>query len=172
MPQAYPFPYRFQKDGSKIVDRRHPLYRVLHKQANRRQTAFEFREQFAASCLLTGNGYALKTIDNAGRVRELIPINPGQVTVEKLKSGRLRYVVRSETGTRVFTQDEILHLKYRSKDGVTGLSPITIARETIGLAQAQQAHEGAFYRNGTTPSGVLKMDGTLSDEALATLRTK
>ena len=157
-------PYKRQPDGSKITDAAHPLYDVLHDRANRVQTAFEFREQFVASCLLTGNAYALKVMDPRGAIRELIPIHPSMVTVEKLPNGRARYKVSSETGSKVYTQDDILHLRYRSKDGYVGLSPITIARETIGLAQAQQTHEAAFYKNGTTLSGALRHPHKLNAE--------
>ncbi|MCB1925734.1 MAG: phage portal protein [Gammaproteobacteria bacterium] len=150
-------PYRRQRDGSKLVDTSHPIYDVLHHQANEVQTAFEFREQFVASCLLTGNAYAVKVVDGRGNIVELRPVPPGQMAVEKLPNGRLRYKVSSESGTRVHVQDEILHLRYRSKDGYLGLSPITIARETIGLAQAQQTHESAFFRNGARFIGAFKM---------------
>ena len=163
-------PYRRQADGSKTIDQKHPLYTVLHDQANRVQTAFEFREQFVASCLLTGNAYALKVMNARGAIRELIPVHPSMVGVEKLKNGRARYKVSSETGTNVYTQDDILHLRYRSKDGYLGLSPITIARDTIGLAQAQQSHEGAFYRNGTTLSGALRHPHKLNDEQHARIK--
>jgi HK97 family phage portal protein len=163
-------PYKRNADGSKTVDERHPLYRVLHNQANSVQTAFEFREQFVAACLLTGNAYALKRMDAAGRVLELIPAHPSMVTVEKLRNGRARYKIASETGTTVHTQDEILHLRYRSKDGYVGLSPITIARETIGLALGQQQHEGAFYRNGTTLSGALRHPHKLTAEQHSRLK--
>jgi len=163
-------PYRILADGSKEVDTNHPLYTVLHDQANQVQTAFEFREQFAAACLLTGNAFAIKRVDSAGAVRELLPIPPHHVIVERLQNGRLRYKVAHESGTRVYTQDEILHLRYRSKDGGTGLSPISIARETIGIAQAQQQHEGTFYKNGTTLSGALEHPSKLTLEQITHIR--
>ncbi|MCB1454534.1 MAG: phage portal protein [Rhizobiaceae bacterium] len=163
-------PYRRRSDGSREIDTAHPLYRVLHDQANRVQTAFEFREQFVASCLLTGNGYALKVMDARGQINELIPIHPSMVSVEKLTNGRARYKVSGETGTTVYTQDDILHLRYRSKDGYVGLSPITIARETIGLAQAQQTHEAAFYKNGTTLSGAMTHPHKLTNEQAARIK--
>lgn len=153
-------PYRRLEDGDRIVDRDHPLYRVLGVQANAVQTAVEFREQLLASVLLTGNGYALKVIDGRGSVRELVPLHPGSVTPEKLSNGRVRYRVSwPNGGTEVLTQDEVLHVRYRSRDGYTGLSPITIARETLGIALAQQEHESTFYANGTRPSGVLTIPG-------------
>ena len=158
-------PYRKLEDGSREPDITHPLYDVLHNQANRVQTAFEFREQFIASALLTGNGYAKKIIDNHGAIVELLPLHPGHVNPIKLVNGRVRYEVSTDSGTERFTQDEILHLRYRSKDGFTGISPISIARETIGVALAQQQHEGSFYKHGATLQGAIKHPGTISTGA-------
>lgn len=158
-------PYRRADDGGKIVDTLHPLYRVLHDKANRIQTAMEFRESLIASCLLTGNGYAFKVLDGRGAVSELLPMPPGNMMPAKLTNGRVRYEYTPEQGgTERYTQDEILHLRYRSKDGFTGLSPITIARETIGIGLAQRDFESAFYRNGATFSGALRHPQALTDE--------
>jgi HK97 family phage portal protein len=69
----------------------------------------------------------------------------------------VRYEFTPEQGgTQRYTQDEILHVRYRSTDGFTGLSPISIARQTVGLALAQQTFESAFYENGATFSGALR----------------
>lgn len=162
-------PYRRVADGGKEVDTEHPLFEVLHNQSNRVQTAMEFREQLTASCLLTGNGYALKVIDGAGAVTELLPLRPDQVFPEKLVNGRVRYRV-SDGGTQLYTQDEVLHLRYRTQDGFTGISPITEARETIGTALAQQQFEGAFYKNGAKPFGALQYPQQLSPEQFNQIR--
>lgn len=165
-------PYRRLDDGDRVVDRDHPLYRVLAIQPNQVQTAAEFREQLLASVLLTGNGYAQKVYDGLGTIRELIPLHPGYVTPEKLVNGRVRYRVSDpQGGTEILTQDEMLHVRYRSRDGFTGLSPITIARETVGIALAQQGYEGSFWANGAKPSGVLKLDQFLTLEQRAQLKS-
>ena len=165
-------PYRRTDDGGRIVDTAHPLYRVLHDQSNAIQTALEFREQLVASCLMTGNGYALKVLDGRGAVTELLPLHPSYVAPEKLVNGRVRYVVTSERGgTERYTQDEVLHLRYRSKDGFTGLSPISIARETIGIGLAQQDFESSFYKNGATIGGALKHPQRLTLDQISSIQS-
>lgn len=164
-------PYRRLGSGSKEIDTVHPLYNVLHLQANRVQSAMEFREQLAASCLLTGNGYALKLMDARGAITELLPLHPEHVSAVKLVNGRVRYEITPDRGgTERYTQDEVLHLRYRTRDGFTGLSPITIARETIGVSLAQQQFEGALYRNGVRLSGVFTHPNTLGQNALERLK--
>jgi HK97 family phage portal protein len=164
-------PYRRLDNGDRQTDSAHPLYRVLHDRANAVQTAFEFREQLLASVLLTGNGYALKEIDGRGDVRSLVPLHPDSVRPERLINGRVRYVVAWPSGgSETFTQDEILHVPYRSRDGFTGLSPVTIARETLGVALAQQEFEGRFYSHGARPAGMLTSDALLGPEQKGAIR--
>ena len=157
-------PYRRSEDGSRVPDSNHPLHRVLHNRANRVQTAYEFREQFVASCLLTGNGYAVKVMNGQGEVTELLPLRPEDVLPVRLENGRVRYEVREGNRTAVYTQDEILHLRYRSDDGFTGISPIAEARDTIGIAIAQQQYEGGFFKKGASPSGIITFPASLTEE--------
>ncbi len=169
---SLPLPiYRRMDNEGKEVDKSHPLYQVLNIQANPAQTSMEFREQLLASCALTGNGYALKEIDGRGAIKALYPLHPGQVHPEKLINGRVRYVVTPDKGGTVkYTQDEIFHLRYRSSDGFTGLSPITIARETIGIALAQQEYETSLMTNAAMPAGALEHPSSLNEKQKNSLR--
>src|SRR5690606_27983504 len=99
-------------------------------------TAFEARETLLASLLVTGNAYAALDWNPRGQVTGLHPLDPGRLAVERLESGRLRYrVTERHGGVRVYLQDEILHIRYRlARDGVMGLSPVQLARETFNLA--------------------------------------
>lgn len=157
-------------DGSRQVAEDHPLQAVLHDRWNPRLTAFAGREHLIASTLLTGNGYAAIESNSRGAVTALWPLHPERVRVVELASGRLRYEVSGPAGVRRYLQDEVLHLRYRTRDGINGLSPITIARETIGNALAQGRFEGRFFRNGARMSGALKHPGKLSDQAATRLR--
>lgn len=160
-------PYRRLDNGGKESDTNHPLYSVLHNQANQIQTAMEFREQFIASCLLTGNGYARKVIDGRGAVVALEPLNSQHVRPVKLTNGRVRYEYQPP-GAKAETllQDEMLHLRYRSNDGVIGLSPISIARQTLDTAKAQQDFETAFYKKGIQATGVMSFKDNYTQDQL------
>lgn len=162
--------YRRMPGGGKEPASDHPLYAVLHDQANTVQTAMEFREQFVASCLLTGNGYARKEMNARGEIIALDGIPPSELMPEKLVNGRVRYRNQNGQRQRDFIQDEILHLRYRSVDGFTGLSPITIARLTLGIASAHQEWESKYYQNGARPAGVLSVPAVLSAEQREQLR--
>ncbi|MGV0820810.1 phage portal protein [Martelella sp. AMO21009] len=131
--------YRRSANGGRERATDHPLYLVLHDQPNETQTAFEAREYLIASLLIHGNAYARITRNNRGQVMALYPLDPGAVAVEQLESGRLRYRVTERRGVRVYLQEEMLHVRYRlGRDGVMGLSPIQIMRESFNLALSQQ----------------------------------
>lgn len=159
--------FRRGRDGARERADDMPLYGVLHDNANEQVSAFEFRE-FLIRCLdLTGNGYARIERDRRGRVVALHALLPGVVTVERLKTGRLRYkVMQGSGGVAVYLQDEILHLRGPSKDGVMGLSPIAIARGSLSLAISQHETSQGLMANSLRPSAVVSYPTAMGAEAV------
>jgi HK97 family phage portal protein len=99
------------------------------------------------------------------------------VTIERLPSGRLRYRVTSPyTGSVLLTQDEVLHVRGPTRDGIYGLSPLYIARDSVRLAMSQAATAGNFTENAYRPSGLISFPDRLTqqqaDFAKAGLRNK
>jgi HK97 family phage portal protein len=143
--------------GGRVRAADHPLYAVLHDMANPQQTAFEARELLLASLLIDGNAYARLEWNGRGQVTALYPLDPGAVAVERLESGRLRYKVSGRAGgAAIYLQEEVLHLRYRlGRDGVMGLSPIQLARETFNLALTQQETAGKQAAKSFRPEGAL-----------------
>lgn len=160
--------YRRRPDGGKELAKDHPLYSVLHDLPNPLMTAVELREALQASLVLRGNAYCRIIRDGAGRITELIPLHPDRVRVEASKTGRsLVYVV---DGHDRFLSGDIWHIRGFTLDGVMGVSPVTYARETIGLALTAEQHGAAFMGNGARPGGVLVHPDKLDDEARLNLK--
>ncbi|MHA6645654.1 phage portal protein [Mesorhizobium sp. A623] len=163
--------YRRTDNGGSEAANDHPLYNCLHDAMSPTLTAFEGREMLVAAILMHGNGYARVERNGRGQVTSLHPLVAGTVTVEVLKNGRLRYKhAKQDGGTETFLQEEILHLRYRTADGVLGMSPIQIAASTFGLATAQQDQAGAQAENAFRPAGALsfpdKLSGTGKDDLI------
>ncbi len=162
----------FKRDGEdRTRANEHPLYRVLHDQANEHQTALEFRELMQANVLLRGNAYARIEFDGSGQVSALWPINPDRVSV--IRNGdKLAYEYTDSDGKLIrLLSHEVLHLRHRlGPDGVLGVSPIQAARGVIDLAQAEQDHGAGTFANGTRLSGVLKFPGMLKPEQRLAIR--
>ncbi len=149
----------------------HPLYRVLHDMANPEQTALEFREYMQACVLLRGNAFARIVRGWDGQVRELWPLNPDNVTVNRTSSGLVYAYTKDGVLTRLLAH-EVLHLRHRlGDDGVMGISPIQAARGVVELAQAENEHGRNTFTNGAKLLGVLKFPGRLKPEQRQAIAT-
>jgi HK97 family phage portal protein len=142
----------------------HPLYDLLNVRPNDYQSAFEFREFIVRSHDMFGNAYARIERDGRGQVLALHPFPPGNVAVDYLPSGRLRYRARDEAGKSWTLLDaEMLHVRGPSRDGLIGLSPLQIARGAVALALEQATAAENLAVNGRRPSGVYSVEGKLDD---------
>jgi len=156
-------------DGGQEVDKIHPLHSVLHDQPNHYQTSFEFREMLMGHTALRGNGYA-EIIPTAGNpVSALIPLHPDRVRPFWAPDKTVAYDYQPLTGpSRVILGHEMFHVRGLSFDGLAGLNPIHLHRETVGEDFAAQEYGARFWENDATPSGVLKKEGHFSSDEVAT----
>ena len=163
--------YRRLPAGGKEIASRHPLYRVLHTTPNSWQTSFEWREQQMLHLCTYGQSFSEIRSGARGAVNELVALHPSRMKVERLENGRLRYKYREYANTEtVYTQDQIMHLRWLSDDGVNGMVPADLARDAIGLARACEIHGASYFGNGARPGVVLETDQTLPAESASALR--
>lgn len=163
--------YRLDGRGYPVVARDHWLFRLLHDRPNHDMSASEFWESQSACVELHGNAYSFK--DLAGfRTISLTPLRPDHMRVERDPDGFLLYHYREPRGgrERIFTEDEILHIRGFTLDGITGLSPIAAARHSLGNALAIEQQVGHTFRNGLRPSGVVSTKQLLRKEQRAEAR--
>lgn len=161
--------YRRTANGGKERATDHPVYRVLHDRANEDQPSFMWRETIMGHLGLRGNTYSEKEYDNAGRLIGLWPITPDRVQVRRARQVK-QFLIEVEGTPRAFTSREILHIPGLGYDGLVGYTPLTVAREAIGLGLAAQEHGARFFSNGANPGGVLEHPGKLGPDALKNLR--
>ncbi len=148
----------------------HSLYSVLHDSPNNEMTSFQWRETSMAHCTLWGNCYSEIIADGAGRVRELWPLLPQQMTPKRTDAG-LVYEYRDPMGGLiVYTADQIFHVPGLSMNGLVGMSMIGIAREAIGLGLTLNRHGTKLFANGARAGGVLESPGELSEPAYKRLK--
>lgn len=162
------FLFRRTADGGRERADDNALYGVLHDLANPNMTAYEFREFLIRSLDCHGNAFARIERNARGQVVALWPEPWGNVGPERLPSGRLRYrVTDPRGGVMVLLQDEALHVRGPSRDGVIGLSPIAIARGAVGLALAQNEMASSFLQSAMRPSGLISYAEKLGAEKMA-----
>jgi len=156
---------RPRADGGKDRVTDHWAYRLFNRRPNEFQTPFEFREMLQGHLALRGNAYSQIFTNQKGEITDLLPISPDAITVEILENGDYRYRVRLRNGdTTVLSRSEVWHLRGLSSDGILGLSPIAMARESFGAALAAQDYSNRFFSNDAKPTGGwLEMPGVFKD---------
>ncbi|MGG0756051.1 phage portal protein [Brevibacillus laterosporus] len=158
----------FTRKGGRIErDRNHPVTNLLGIRPNPYMSAYTFKELLQVHLMLWGNAYALIDWGWDGRPQALWPLNPSltEVTTD-LNTGEVWYITTLTNGEqRKIPWFDVLHVKAISKTGLKGISPISVIREKLGIQQASDKFIGAFYANGTTSRGILKVPDILQPEA-------
>jgi len=150
----------------------HATARLLRK-PNREHTGRRWRGLVMTHLASWGNAYIGKSL-TGNRVTGLWPIKPDRVRVER-RGGEKLFWVRDATGQesrRPYTADEVIHIMGFSLDGITGLSPIGMAREAIGAGLAMEEYLNRFYSNSAMPRVVLQSDKELSEGAARRLERR
>lgn len=161
--------YRLDAQGRKTPAKTHPLYPLLHDRPNADMTAAEFWECMIACVCLWGNAYALKEYTRSGKLLALDPLRPDCMTVRRAKNGAVVYRYHDaefRDGYKDYPESDIFHLKGFGTTGLTGLSPITYGRNSLGNAMSVEQSVGSTFRNTIQPSGVLTTDQVLKQSVI------
>jgi len=156
--------------GGKVRAEGHPVYELLHTRPNPQQTPFAFKETLCLHLLLHGNAYILIQWGDNGSPEALWPIHPSRVYMELQDEGTLLYKVTTQGQRKDYTADDMLHITMLSLDGLTGKSPVQLARESIAAALAGEEHAASYFANSARPSGILKVSNTLTEESAKRLK--
>jgi HK97 family phage portal protein len=160
---------KHEENGDTSKATQHALFDLLADCPNNEMSAFTFREMMMTNLLLWGNAYALIRRNRRGEVVELYPLKAKNMSVIRDPTTKhIQYQYTSgEDGARAETKTyrarQVLHIPAFSFDGVVGVSPITYAREAMGLALATEEFGARWFGNGARPSGILQHPGTLKD---------
>ncbi|MEH2542825.1 phage portal protein [Bradyrhizobium sp. AZCC 1699] len=148
----------------------HPLYRLLHDQANDFTSASRFRELMTADALLHNGGFAFIARNSERAPVSLHRLDPCEypVSVKNDPFEGPAYEIQQDGKTRQIPRENILHLPSPS---LSGHGLVHDARDVIGLALVLERHASKLFANNARPSGVLSIKGAASAEALAKVKT-
>lgn len=154
--------YKYTKDGKeKAIN--HQLYHLLHDEPNPEMTSFVFRETLMSHLLLWGNAYAQIIRDGRGNVLALYPLLPDKMMVDRTSTGEIYYEYCTDNGIIILKKEDVLHIPGLGFDGLTGYSPIAMAKNAIGMSIATEEYGAKFFANGANPGGVLEHPGIVKD---------
>lgn len=144
--------YRIDKNGSRVVAKDHPLYRILHDSPNKDQTAVDFLEFLQSSLEFWGNSYS-RIVRSGDKPVSLLPIRPDIVGVSRDDRGQIRYRWSEDGQYFDLADDQVLHIRGFGGGPLGGLSTLAFARNTFGLAMATDKAARQTFANGMRPSG-------------------
>ena len=142
----------------------------IYRRPNAFQNRMQFFECWLNSKLCHGNTVVLKIRNTRGDITELRILDWNKVTPLVADDGSVFYQINPDNMTGVDASvtvpaREVIHDRFNCLfHPLIGLSPIYAA----GLAAMQghhiQENSAHFFRNGSKPSGVIEVPGTITDE--------
>ena len=149
--------------NGKVSRKDHPVYNLIHYQPNPLMNDYSFWSYITACVNGWGNAYAVIETKNGFPVN-LFPVHPSEVT--PFVDGReLFYDVKAKPWKNTYSSAEILHFKLFSIDGVNGVDPITMHRQSIAVGLAGDKFSAQFFEKNGAIKGVLETDQSLGDKA-------
>jgi HK97 family phage portal protein len=150
------------------------LHYLLAVEPNPEMTSTTFVETMVG-CLALGNCYAQIERNPLKQPVALWPLNPLKTEPVRLPSKVLAY--KTSDGEplgshRIVPAVDVIHVPLFGLEGRRGMSPILMARESLGLAKASLKHGSRLFANGTRGSGawVNKTGSAIADKARANFK--
>lgn len=177
-------PTELMPDGSHRSLASTPEGYVLGCRPNPEMTPFVFYETLQAHCLTWGNGYGRivrqgsDQSDLEAPLKEIWPLLPNQMRPARdpeRYSGDVFYQFTAmEPGEQNedIPANQVLHIPGLGFDGLKGYGVVQMARDSLGLAAAQEKNAGAFFGRSSIPGGVMTVPETvrLTDQSRKNLR--
>lgn len=134
-------------------------------------TRFEWTETVMLHLLLHGNAFLLHVRNGAGTIVRLDPIHPlavevaWEVDAQGRRTGRKVFTVSTDDGKQLdLNQDQMSHTPAMSLDGLKGVSPIWVARNSMGTAIAGDRAAAKLFGTGALHSGIVTPEEDVTDE--------
>lgn len=121
-------------------------------------TPFEWKETVFLHLALHGEAFLMHIYGGAGQIVGLYPIHPYSVQVEwadGVPENRLYRISMMDGTQQVLTSRDLTHVVGPCTDGLRGMSPLTMGRNSIGMGLAGERSAATMFRNGALVAGVL-----------------
>ncbi|MEP3674376.1 phage portal protein [Sulfitobacter sp.] len=154
-------PAKLHDSESKDIEKDHPAFKLIHREANPWTSAAQLREQLTLDALMHGAGHALVIRNATGSPIELHRLEHGRCQMVLEPDGEPYFLVTPEGAGQVRrSYSDVLRV-----EAFGAVSPISLAREAIGLALQFEGHISGIFNNGGRPSGVITAEKSLDVEA-------
>jgi len=164
--------YERLPDGGKRPIPDHDIYHILHDVPNDEMDAVSYEESSMANLLLRGMRYSeIVRHRSSKRVEQLWPLEHHTIKQTRDKQGRIVYEYRPNGVLETtYPADRILCVPGLSFNGLTGLTPIGVQRESVGLGLVTAKFGAKLFQNGAVLRGYIKSPKRLGPTAYARLK--
>lgn len=163
-----------QKHLHGVLEHHNELSKLFNSKPNDFYNAYQLKFIMVANALLSGESFIEIIRDKQGEPINLYHVKNSDITYKQDKTTqfKLAYDISESSGKiRRVKADNILHIKFFSLDGVSGISPLTTLKEDLNTQKSSKKLLSNFFKNGTHSGGYLKYKGSkLSGEARKNIR--
>jgi HK97 family phage portal protein len=163
-----PIKIRQTDEGKKEEIEQHPLNYIFKDNLISKYNLIKLLIQ---SVLLKGNGFAYIRRAKDGTATELQYLESGDVQINYNKQKKELFYTCNIISTKKIEPCNMIHLVKNSYDGINGVSVISYAARSIKLANSTENSASSFFTNGCNLSGVLTVQGQLSDKQRNDIRS-
>lgn len=159
--------YRSRNGKSELAED-HPVHWLVHDEPNALMTANTFWKNYLWWALMRGNGYGVVQRTDIGSPVSISLVPPTSVDPQLSQDKtRMVYNVNMTTGElRRFDQADVIHYPFIGWDGTKGQSPLTCARDAIGLAASAQEFNERFFSQGNAADIAMEFPNKVDGEQL------
>lgn len=151
----------------------HPLKLVFgDKNTTNNLTKFTLIKLLIQSVILRGNGFAYIERATDGTVTGLRYLEASDVTINWNKyTNHLYYTTTVLKNVKNIEPINMIHLIKNTYDGINGLSVLSYASRTLKTSNSTEESAKSFFENGCNLSGVLTVQGQLTQKQKDDIRT-
>lgn len=162
--------YKSSEKEGKLKYKDHYLYRLLHNKPNEYQTQTLFFQTLEKHRNHYGNAFAKINRGGDGAARSLEIIHPAEIKAYKIKNGKLFFYRVDENGKETtINNDNILHFRFLSEDGIFGINPIEALYSELNNIWHGKTTLNNSYRNNLNIDKVI--ESTISNYNSTTAKT-
>lgn len=137
-------------------------------------TPFEWVETVMVHLLLHGNAFLAHVYGGAGQIVGLLPIHPLAVSIDldpNIPGGKLFRVTLIDGTVRELTAVDLTHIPGMTVEpNGRGLSPITVARNSMGITISGDRAAAKLFGNGMLISGLVTPEDDLTEDEARTIK--
>lgn len=146
----------------------HPLNSIFQ---NNTLTKYNLMKLLIQSVLLKGNGFCYIERGTDGTPINLRFLQSSDVIITFDKAKDELYYTIPIISNKKIEPCNVIHLVKNSYDGVNGISVLSFATRSVKLANNTENSANNFFTNGCNLSGVLTVQGPLSDKQRTDIRS-